>query len=372
MQRIQRLIKPTDTRTSFANGALLIVLLCGALLGGGFFFNKMTARADGKTAPTKRKVAVGFVAVPFVNRPQLAGETPDTMRLLIKNLKDEQIPAVGFVRGAGVDDDGSRQLLRDWLDAGFELGTGNFSHSWFYGKAYDEYVADLTKNEETLRPLLLERGKTLRYFSYPMLNTGPDVAAKARFEGLLRERGYSVAKFTIDNDDWIFGKAYQESDAEARQKITAEYLPYMARLFDFYEGLSREQFGREIPQILLITTNRMTSEQLPALARMLRERGYEFVTMDEALKDEAYNSPDTYTGKTGISWLQRWNITRGGAWREEPHPGGYMEQIQLHKGDGNLKAQRKMPPPPPPKKRMPPPPPPPPPPPAPPEKPARS
>jgi len=33
--------------------------------------------------------------------------------------------------------------------------------------------------------------------------------------------------------------------------------------------------------------------------------------IDEALKDNAFTSADTFTGAAGISWIHRWAITRG-------------------------------------------------------------
>ena len=46
-----------------------------------------------------------------------------------------------------------------------------------------------------------------------------------------------------------------------------------------------------------------------ALADLILARGYKFVSLDEALSDEAYDSPDTYTGPGGITWIHRWAIT---------------------------------------------------------------
>ena len=350
MQRIQRLIRPQQ-RQSSAPGALWAICL-GLLLGLGVFALMPVNKGLSASRKAARKVAVGFVPLPALARPDAPAAA--TMRLLLNNVKDAQVPAVGFVQGKllGTPTAGERlALLREWRDAGLEIGIGTYSHQWFYGTSYDEYVADTVKNEEIVRALLKEKGQTPRYFSYPFLNTGPDVPTKGRFEQFLQERGYRVAKYTVDNDDWIFGKAYDEAaarqDTAAQEQIRAEYLPYMARLFDFYEKLSDEEFGRDIPQILLVTTNRFTAEQFPELVKMLRARGYEFVSMDEALSDAAYQTPDTYTGKTGISWLQRWSITRGGNWREEPHPAGFMEQYKLHQGNGNLKVVPPPPPPPP-------------------------
>ena len=44
---------------------------------------------------------------------------------------------------------------------------------------------------------------------------------------------------------------------------------------------------------------------------MLRKRGYAFITLEESLKDEAYRLPDTFTRRSGISWLHRWVLDKG-------------------------------------------------------------
>ena len=50
---------------------------------------------------------------------------------------------------------------------------------------------------------------------------------------------------------------------------------------------------------------------LETLVGRLRERGYRFITLREALEDPAYASADTYVGPAGITWLHRWALTQG-------------------------------------------------------------
>ena len=57
---------------------------------------------------------------------------------------------------------------------------------------------------------------------------------------------------------------------------------------------------------------------------MFERRGYGFVTLDEALVDPAYASEDTYTGRAGMSWLQRWAITRDVRLTPEPFPDDWV------------------------------------------------
>ena len=44
---------------------------------------------------------------------------------------------------------------------------------------------------------------------------------------------------------------------------------------------------------------------------MFLRNQYSFVSLEDILKDPAYQSEDTYYKSNGISWLHRWVITRG-------------------------------------------------------------
>jgi hypothetical protein len=93
---------------------------------------------------------------------------------------------------------------------------------------------------------------------------------------------------TIDNAEWIFAQAYaqalQRGDRETARRVADEYVPYMEEMFEFYERMSVELFGREIQQTLLSTPTRSTRTHFDRVAAMLKRRGYEFVTLDEALE----------------------------------------------------------------------------------------
>jgi hypothetical protein len=60
-----------------------------------------------------------------------------------------------------------------------------------------------------------------------------------------------------------------------------------------------EVLGYELPQTLLIHCNEMNSVTLRATIQRIRERGYTFVTLDEAMTDPAYNLPTLRPGELG-------------------------------------------------------------------------
>ncbi len=237
---------------------------------------------------------------------------------LLGSLK--RIPAIGFVNEDKLESDGAVdparvKLLERWLDAGLELGNHSYSHPDVHSVALADFQRDVLRGETVTRPLVTSRGGKLRYFRHPFLHTGRDLETKRGLERFLAEHGYQVAPVTIDNSEWIFARAYTETldrgDRDLRKKTADAYLDYMERMVEFYEGQSRAILEREIPQILLLHANALNAHHLGRLRAMLERRGYRFIDLETALQDPAYESPDTYVGRGGITWLHRWAITRG-------------------------------------------------------------
>lgn len=106
------------------------------------------------------------------------------------------------------------------------------------------------------------------------------------------------------------------------------YLDYVGKMLDFYEDLERRVFGRAIRHVLLVHANELNADSLDAWAALLEKRGYSFVSLERALEDPAYASPDPFVSPQGISWLHRWHYTKTGATRlrEEPDPPAFVQE----------------------------------------------
>jgi hypothetical protein len=105
--------------------------------------------------------------------------------------------------------------------------------------------------------------------------------------------------------------AAEKKDKKLAARAKKEYLEYAETSLNYSEGLSRDLFGREIPQTLLIHDNLLNSECLDALFTQIEHRGYKFISLDQGLADPAYSTVDNYVGATGISWLLRWRVALG-------------------------------------------------------------
>jgi len=103
------------------------------------------------------------------------------------------------------------------------------------------------------------------------------------------------------------------------KRIRAEFLDYMTKMLAHYEAYSQEMFGRDIAQTLVLTTSPLVADTSDELFGMFETRGYEFVSMDEAQKDAAYQTEEKFVNsKSGISWFERWQMAQGKKLRDEP------------------------------------------------------
>lgn len=252
-------------------------------------------------------------------------------------LKAHHVPAIGFVNEWKLQVPGERDaraaLLEEWLDAGLTLGNHTYSHPSLQTTPLPQFEDETIRGEVVTSALMGARGQTERYFRHPNLDTGPTLEAKAAFEAFLKERGYVVAPVTFHCADWMFndilGYAIEKKDKKLAEEAKKEYLKYLDTCFDYFEGMTRQLFGRDIPQVLLLHDSELNTESLDAVLTKIEKRGYRFVSLDEALADPAYSTPDTYICPPSISWLYRWKLAFGQDldYKHHTSPPKWVEQL---------------------------------------------
>lgn len=276
----------------------------------------------------QRRIAITIDDLPAGAAQNMTGpEVVEMTTKLLAALKQQGAPAVGFVN--------ERKLyykfeqvgdfvhaLSLWVENGFELGNHTFAHTSLNRVPLREWEEAVIQGEPVTRLLDAQHGMRLRFFRHPYLDIGRDLATRREAERFLVDRGYHIAPVTMDAWDWNFAGLYEYSrrrgDTTTQQEILNAYLAYHAQVFDYNEKMCRDLFGYEPKQILLLHANWLEADHIGELLEMLRKRGYQFITLEDALAAAIYSMPNEYVGEEGGSWLEEIAITRGQTPRGEP------------------------------------------------------
>jgi peptidoglycan/xylan/chitin deacetylase (PgdA/CDA1 family) len=263
----------------------------------------------------QRSVALTFDDLPVVGTVDPA-EARSINTAILDSLDRHHAPAIGFVIESRVQDIGKSQgqeLLSQWVERRYELGNHTFSHTISDNLTAEQFENGIVAGEVSFAAALSKVGKTPHFFRFPQNHTGDTKAKHDAIAAFLALRGYKVAVCTIDNEDTTFNAAYlkmlSSKDDASTTKLRVAYLAYTSTEIDYYTGLHKQIFGREIPHVMLLHVNRLNADLIDRLLKLFERKQYRFVTLDAALSDPALNTPDAFVprySKYGPMWGYRW------------------------------------------------------------------
>jgi lysophospholipase L1-like esterase len=238
------------------------------------------------------KIAFTFDDLPAHSALPAGVTRLDVARKIIAALHDAGLPPVyGFVNGARVEEKpGDAAVLEAWRSAGYPLGNHTWSHMNLNQHTIEEFESDTERNEPTLRESM--KGAEWHWFRFPYLAEGDTPEKHAAVRKFLANRGYKVAAVTMSFSDYLWNEPYarcmDKGDENAIAMLKASYLAAADASIGYYRELSRGLLGRDVPYVLLMHIGALDAEMLPQLLDLYRSRGFHFVTLPEAEKDEWY------------------------------------------------------------------------------------
>lgn len=253
------------------------------------------------------------VALTFDDLPVAATSDPSEARYInlsiLDSLDRHHAPAIGFVierRVQQVSDSQGPKLLDQWVRRGYDLGNHTLSHVDINNLSVEQIEQEIVGGEGSFVVALASVGKTPRYFRFPENHTGDTKEKHDAVAAFLAQRGYRVAPCTIDNEDYRIDPVYRimlaNNDQASAVKLRAAYLAYTSTEIDYYAGLHKQIFGREIPHVMLLHANKLNADLINQLLELFAQKQYRFVTLDEALSDPAFKIPDTFVTQYGWMW----------------------------------------------------------------------
>lgn len=283
---------------------------------------------------TKRSVAITFDDLPAARssfRTDVLNNPKEFIRgneKMLRELRKMKAPVAGFVSSSfqpktwALED--VHALLEVWDKAGAALGNHTTSHRDYHEMKAEDYLADILSGQVFLESVLGKPPAGQKYFRAPYLHRGANQAAREQLEQYLDEHAYRIAPVTIDLQDWIFAEIYAwaDSNGDLRRKnaVVKAYLEYLEASIEHYALLSTAVMGRQVPHVALLHANALNYDHIKEVIGSFKRRDFEFISLDSALRDPAYQHMPSASG----SWIRGWQEQEGLPWVAAPAPTRYL------------------------------------------------
>jgi peptidoglycan/xylan/chitin deacetylase (PgdA/CDA1 family) len=231
------------------------------------------------------EIAITIDDLPFVGAgSKTAGDMQrgeERFTRILNAFVENQVPTTGFVIGGAIGK-GQMEWLERFKNAGLQLGNHTYTHPNLNTYNGEKYIAEIERTDKKLDFLVSQP----KYFRYPYLAEGRG-DKKRMVHQYLAEHGFVVAPVTIDSKDYRFNaqllSIHWRSRLDKLEPIKKRYLAYIANQTERAE----KKGGVHAKQILLIHANLLNSYCLGDIIKYYKDRGYKFISLEDALKNPA-------------------------------------------------------------------------------------
>jgi peptidoglycan/xylan/chitin deacetylase (PgdA/CDA1 family) len=267
---------------------LAILLLLSSLARGMALASEVAITMDDP------EVAVGPLMTPVARNAKI-----------LAALDKHHAKAMLFVCGKRIDNDAGRKLLTTWDEHGHGIANHTYSHLSLNDAklTLEEFEADLFK----LAPLIAHYEHTAKFFRFPFLKEGDTAAKRDGMRTLLKEKGFRNGAVSIDASDWAINdrllKRLKEDPKADLSRYKVFYLSHIWKRAEYYDGLAKKVFGREIKHTLLIHHNLLNALFLDDLLAMFEAKGWKIISASVAYEDPIFERPPaTLPAGESIVW----------------------------------------------------------------------
>jgi len=270
------------------------------------------------SAADAKAIAFTFEKLPYME--PLGYYMPrEVSMMVLRTLEGAGASAIGFVVEEKIEDrPETLVILQDWIDHGFLLGNNTYAYVDLNELRADDFLSHIRDGNKYIRKITHWIPGRPRYFRYPLLHEGNTPDKKKDVAKRLQKADFVLVPATVLASDFEFNFFMEQasSEPEFQERLKKLYLEHLGWSLDYAEKQSNAVFGRQIPQILGLHLGVATATFLPDLLELLKARGYQWISVPDALKDEAYRTEETYVGPLGLSFIDRVAATRGVAFDE--------------------------------------------------------
>jgi peptidoglycan-N-acetylglucosamine deacetylase len=235
----------------------------------------------------------------------------ETTKNVLAILKKRHVPPVyGFVNAKKLEGnpDGA-EALKLWA-AAEPVGNHTYSHMDLEQNPAEAFERDIEENEPALE--LLTAKDNWHWLRYPYLHEADTVEKRRAVRAYLKARGYRIAQVSLDWEDYLWNTAYArcvpKNDTKAIAWLRSSYLNTASEFLDLGREQAKLIYGHDINHVLLMHLGAFSSTILPEALDLLKKKGFQLVTLEEAESDAAYEGdPDVGLHDAGTlldQWMQ--------------------------------------------------------------------
>lgn len=233
----------------------------------------------------------------------------ETTRNVLAILKQAHVPPVyGFLNSKRIEGnaDGA-EALKLWA-AQEPVGNHTYSHMNLEENSAEAFERDIEQNEPVLE--LLSAKDNWHWLRYPYLHEGDTAEKRRAVRAYLKAHGYRIAQVSLDWEDYLWNTAYarcvEKRDANSIAWLRSSYLNTASEFLDLGREQAKLTYGHNINHVLLMHLGAFSSAILPDVLDLLKKKGFQLVTLEEAESDPAYDGdPDTGFHDAG-TFLDQW------------------------------------------------------------------
>lgn len=220
-----------------------------------------------------KEIALTIDDLPFV------GESKNFhLNRIIDSLNKAGIPATGFIIAGNVSQD-NIPVLERFRSEGYALGNHTLNHVSANQVSTEQYLYQIDEADKRLQRVLT----TPKYFRFPYLAMGQG-SKKTTILEHLRAAHYTIAPITIDSKDFMFNQQLLAKPEAERRAFFEELKPvYLDYIWLKTREAAAKHPHKAYPEILLIHANLLNAYCLDDIIAMLKNEGYQFVSLDKAL-----------------------------------------------------------------------------------------
>lgn len=241
---------------------------------------------------------------PEVSATPLFSPAERNLRILNALAKHRAVAAL-FVCGKRIDNREGRRLLQTWDERGHVIGNHSYSHLSL--NAPKTTLEIYEKDFFRIAPLLAGLRNSAKFFRYPFLKEGETAEKRDGMRALLKEKGYTNGAVTIDASDWAIDARLVRRLREDPKADTSRYkVFYLAHIWaraQFYDGLAKKVFGREIKHTLLLHHSLLNALFLDDLLSMFESKGWKIIAAKDAYLDPIFGrAANTLPAGESLVW----------------------------------------------------------------------